>query len=167
MAEVLIKYFSSVFTTEDINSPPVPVTKFEGDKSDHLGQLFVTLEMIAKKIKKMINHLELVGYHQNMEIVKQISTPLVKVYDFSLQDGIVLSLGKKQNTFRCYIKRDRGKKLQTSELNIKALETLIRDHMVELLVKHQLINTSQHRFLKSKVMSNQSLMFFWKKIQSR
>ena len=48
MAEVLNEYFSSVFTTEDISSLPVPVTKFEGNKSEHLGQLFVTPEMIAK-----------------------------------------------------------------------------------------------------------------------
>ena len=50
MAEVLNEYFSSVFTTEDISSLPVPFTKFEGNKSEHLGQLF---EMIAQKIKKI------------------------------------------------------------------------------------------------------------------
>ena len=53
MAEVVNAYFSSVFTTEDISSLPVPFTKFEGNTSKHLGQLFVTPEMIAKKIKKM------------------------------------------------------------------------------------------------------------------
>ena len=53
MAQVLNEYFSSVFTTEDISSLPVPFTKFEGNTSEHLGQLFVTPEMIAKKIKKM------------------------------------------------------------------------------------------------------------------
>ena len=53
MAEVLNEYFSSVFTTEDISSFPVPFTKFEGNKSEHLGQLFVTPEIIAKKIKKV------------------------------------------------------------------------------------------------------------------
>ena len=50
MAEVLNEYFSSVFTTEDI-SFPVPFTKFEGIKSEHLGQLFVIPEIIAKKMK--------------------------------------------------------------------------------------------------------------------
>ena len=66
MAEVLNEYFSSVFTTEDISSLPVPFTKFEGSKSEHLGQLFVTPEIIAKKLRwKIINHLELMGYHQN------------------------------------------------------------------------------------------------------
>ena len=33
MAEVLNEYFSSVFTTEDISSLPVPFNKFEGIKS--------------------------------------------------------------------------------------------------------------------------------------
>ena len=51
MAEVLNEYFSSVFTTEDISSLPVPFTKFEGNKPEHLGQLFVTPEMIAKKLR--------------------------------------------------------------------------------------------------------------------
>ena len=41
----------------------------------------------------------------------------------------------------------------------KLLETLIKDHMVEFLVKHKLISTSQHGFLKTKVMSDQSLFF--------
>ena len=53
MAEFLNEYFSSVFTTEDISSLPIPVTKFEADKSEHLGQLIVTPEIITKKIKKM------------------------------------------------------------------------------------------------------------------
>ena len=49
MAEVQNAYYSSVFTTKDISS--LPVTKF-----DHYGQLFVTPEMIAKKIKNMKDH---------------------------------------------------------------------------------------------------------------
>ena len=53
MAKVLNEYFSSVFTTKYISSLPVPFTKFEGSKSEHLGELFVTPEIIAKKIKKM------------------------------------------------------------------------------------------------------------------
>ena len=52
-AEVLNEYISSVFTTENISSLPVPFTKFEGNTSEHLGQLFVTPEMIATKIKKI------------------------------------------------------------------------------------------------------------------
>ena len=61
MAEDLNEYFSSVFTKEDISSLPLPARKCDGDESQNLGQLFVTPEMISKKIKMMkkINHLEL------------------------------------------------------------------------------------------------------------
>ena len=40
-----------MFTGEDICSLPKPYIKFEGAKSDHLGLLIVTSEMVAKKIK--------------------------------------------------------------------------------------------------------------------
>ena len=42
----------------------------------------------------------------------------------------------------------------------KLLETLIRDHMVEFLVKHKLINTSQHWFLKARSCLTNLLCFF-------
>ena len=32
----------------------------------------------------------------------------------------------------------------------KVLETIIRDHMMNFLIKHKLINPSQHGFLKAK-----------------
>ena len=38
---------------EDIHSLPVLVTTFEGDQSYHLGNVFVTPEMVASTIKKM------------------------------------------------------------------------------------------------------------------
>ena len=53
MAEDLNGYFSSVFTKEDISSLPVADAKFPDAKSDYLGPLVVTPEMVAKKIKAM------------------------------------------------------------------------------------------------------------------
>ena len=41
----------------------------------------------------------------------------------------------------------------------KCLEILIRDHMVEFLVKYKLINTSQHGFLKARSCLK-NLLFF-------
>ena len=43
----------SVFTGEDISLLQVPYAKFQEAKSDYLGQLIVTSEMVAKKIKAM------------------------------------------------------------------------------------------------------------------
>ena len=53
MAEDLNGYFSSVFTREDSRSLPVPDAKFQEAKSDYLGLLIVTPEMVAKKIQAM------------------------------------------------------------------------------------------------------------------
>ena len=145
-------YFSSVFTTEDISSLPIPVTKFEADKSEHLGQLFVTPEMIAKKIKKMKDNKSpgVDGMPPNLlkEIVEQISTPLAKVFTLSLQ-GIVPSEWKEANFTLLFKKGLRNKPenyrpVSLTSVVCKLLETLIRDHMVEFLVKHKLLNISQH-----------------------
>ena len=83
MTEVLNEYFSSVFTTEDISSFSIPFTKFKGNKSEHLGQLFVTPEMIAQKIRKMKDNkspgVDGIPPKLLKEIVEQISTPLTKL----------------------------------------------------------------------------------------
>ena len=88
------EYFSSVFTTEDISSLPVPFTKFEDNKSEHLGQLFVTPEMIAQKIKKVKDNkspgVDGIPPKLLKEIVEQISTPLANFFNLSLE-GIVPS----------------------------------------------------------------------------
>ena len=111
MAEVLNEYFSSVSTTEDISSLLVPFTKFEGNKSEHLGQLFVTPEMIAKKMKKMKDNkssgFDGIPPKLLKEIVEQISTPLAKMFNLSLEEGIVPSEWKEAK-LRRYLRRDRG-----------------------------------------------------------
>ena len=90
MAEALNEHFSSVFTTEDISSLLVPFTKFEGSKSEHLGQLFVTPKMIEKKIKKLkdnkLPRVDGIPPKLLKEIVEQISTPLAKVFNLSLEE---------------------------------------------------------------------------------
>ena len=103
MAEVLNEYFSSVFTTEDISSLPVPFTNFEGSTSEHLGQLFVTPEIIAKKIKKMKDikspGVDGIPPKLHKEIVEQISTPLAKLFNLSLEEGIVPSQWKRSKNY--------------------------------------------------------------------
>ena len=169
MAEVLNEYFSSVFTTEDISSLPVPFTKFECNESEHLGQLFVTPEIIAKKIKKMKDNkspgVDGIPPKLLKEIVEQISTPLAKVFNVSLDKGIVPSEWKEANITPLFKKGSRKKPenyrpVSLTSVVCKLLETLIRDHMVEFLVKHKLINTSQHGFLKPRSCLTNLLCFF-------
>ena len=154
MAEVLNEYFSSVFTTKDISSLPVPFTKFEGNKSEQLGQLFVTPEMIAKKIKKMKDNkspgVDGIPPKLLKENVEQISTPLKFFFNLSLEEKVP-SEWKEANITPVLQKGSRNKPENNRPVSLtsvvcKVLETLIRDHIVEFLVKHK----SQRGFLKAR-----------------
>ena len=108
MAEDLNGYFSSVFTREDISSLPVPDTKFQEAKSDYLGQLVVTPEMVAKKIKAMKDNtspgVDGIPPRLMMETVEQINITLARVFNLSLKEGVLN--GKKQTSYH-YLKRVR------------------------------------------------------------
>ena len=81
------------------------------------------------------------------EIVEQISTPFTKLFNLSLEEEIVPSDWKEANITPLFKKGSRKKPenyrpVSLTSVVCKLLETLIRDHMVEFLVKHKLINTS-------------------------
>ena len=62
-------------------------------KSVHLGQLIVTPEMVAKKIKAMKNNkspgADGIPPKLLMEAIEQISIPLARVCNLSLKEGVV------------------------------------------------------------------------------
>ena len=114
--------------------------------------------MIAKKIKKMKDNkspgVDGIPPKLLKEIVEQISTPLTKLFNLSLEEGIIPSEWKEANITPLFKKGSRNKQdnyrpVSFTSVVCKLFETLIRDHMVEFLVKHKLINTSQHGFLKA------------------
>ena len=89
------------------------------------------------------------------EIVEQISTPLAKVFNLSLEERIIPSEWKEASSRPLFKNGLRNKPenyrpVSLTSVVCKLLETLIRDSMVEFLVKHNLINTSQHGFLKAR-----------------
>ena len=124
--------------------------------------------MIAKKIKKMKDN-KLPGVDGMppkllKEIVEQISTPLAKLFNLPLEEGTVPSEWKEANIMPLFKKGLRNKPenyrpVSLTSVVYKLLKTLIRDHMVAFLVKHKLINTSQHGFLKARSCLT-NLMFF-------
>ena len=125
--------------------------------------------MIAKKIKKMKDNkspgVDGIPPKLLKESVDQISTPLAKWFNLSLEEGIVPSEWKEANITPLFKKGSRKKPenyrpVSLTSVVCKLLETLIRDHMVEFLVKHKLINTSQHGFLKARSCLTNLLCFF-------
>ena len=168
MAEDLNGYFSSVFTKEDISSLPVADAKFQGAKSDYLGPLVVTPELVAKKIKAMKDNkspgVDGIPPKLLMETVEQISIPLARVFNLSLKEGVVPFEWKEANIIPLFKKGSRNKSenyrpVSLTSVICKLLERLIKDHMVEFLVKHTLLNSSQHGFLKARSCLTNMLCF--------
>ena len=159
MAEELNMHFSSVFTREDTSLVPVPETKFEGSEGERLGQLFVTPEVVANKVNNMKENkspgVDGISPKILTETVEQISTPLAHVFDMSLQEGIVPLEWKEAHIIPLFKKGSRSKSVNYRPVSLtsvicKVLETIIRDHMMDFLIKHKLINPSQHGFLKAR-----------------
>ena len=169
MAEELNMHFSSVFTREDTSSLPVPETKFEGSEGERLGQLVVTPEVVANKINNMKENkspgVDGIAPKILKETVEQICTPLAHVFNMSLQEGIVPLEWKEANIIPLFKKGSRNKSVNYRPVRLtsvicKVLETIIRDHMMDFLIKHKLINPSQHGFLKARSCLTNLLCFF-------
>ena len=159
MAEELNMHFSSVFTREDTSSIPVPETKFKGSEGEMLGQVVVTPEVVANKINNMKENkspgVDGIAPKILKETVEQICTPLAHLFNMSLQEGIVPFVWKEANIIPLFKKGSRNKSVNYRPVSLtsvicKLLETIIRDHMTDFLIKHKLINPSQHGFLKAK-----------------
>ena len=117
--------------------------------------------MIANTIKKMIDNkspgVDGIPPKLLTEIIEQISTALAKLFIncLSLEEGIFPSEWKEANITPLFTKGSRNKPenyrpVSLTSVVCKLLETLIRDNMVELFVKHKLITTSQLGFLKAR-----------------
>ena len=142
MAEDLNGYFSSVFTKEYISSLPVADAKFQGAKSDYLGPLVVTPELVAKKIKAMKDNksrgVDGIPPKLLMETLEQISIPLSRVFNLSLKEGVVPFEWKEANIIPLFKKGSRNKSenyrpVSLTSVICKLLERLIKDHMVDFL----------------------------------
>ena len=125
--------------------------------------------MIAKKIKKTKDNISpgVDGIPPKLlkEIVEQICTPLAKVFILSLEEEIVPSEWKEANITPLFKKGSTNKAenyrpMSLTSVVCKLLEILNRDHILEFLVKHKFINTSQHGFLKARSCLTNLLCFF-------
>ena len=132
-------HFSSVFTREDTSSLPVPETKFNGPEGEMLGQLVVTPEIAATKIKDMKENkspgVDGISPKILKETVEQISTPLAHVFNMSLREGIVPSKWKEANIIPLFQKGSRNESVNYRPVNLtsvicKLLETIFSGHMI-------------------------------------
>ena len=89
------------------------------------------------------------------------------MFNLSLKEGVVPVDWKETNIIPLFKKGSRNKSenyrpVSLTSVICKLLERLIKDHMVDFLVRNKLLNPSQHGFLKSRSCLT-NVMFFWKK----
>ena len=110
--------------------------------------------MKIKKIKAMKDNkshrVDVIPPKLLIETVEQISIPLARVFNLSLKEGLVPFEWKEANIIPLFKKGSRNKSENYRPVICKLLERLIKDHMVDFLVKHKLLNSSQHGFLKAR-----------------
>ena len=87
------------------------------------------------------------------------------MFNMSLQEGIVPLEWKEANIIPLFKKGPRNKSVNHRPVSLtsvicKLLETIIRDHMMDFLIKHKLINPSQQGFLKASSCLKNLLCFF-------
>ena len=155
MAEELNMHFSSVFTRDDASSLPVPETHFKGSEGEMLGQFVVTTEVVVGKINTMKENkspgVDGISPKLLKETVEQISRPLVHMFNMSLQEGIVPFDWKEANIIPLFKKGSRNKSVNYRPVSLtsvpvicKLLESIIRDHVMDFIIKHKLINLRGH-----------------------
>ena len=123
-----------------------------------LEQLVVTPGMIEAKIKGLKDNkspgADGISPRLLNAIVHDISVPLAIAFNLSMQDGItkgvenanIIPIFKKGS--RC--NSEKYKPVSLTSVICKLLESLLRDHMVDFLTRHSLINQTQHVFLKGR-----------------
>ena len=102
-----------------------------------MGQLLVTPEVVASQISNMKENkspgIDGISPKILKETVEQISTPLVYVFNMTLQEGIVPLDWKEANIIPLFRKGSRNKSVNYRPVSLtsvisKLLETIIRDH---------------------------------------
>ena len=158
MAESINEYCSTVFTIEDINALPATGQLLEEGKTC-LEQLVVTPGMIEANIKGLKDNkspgADGISPRLLKDIVDDISVPLAKAFNLSIQDGIVSRECKNANKIPIFKKGSRCKSenyrpVSLTSVICKLLVSLLHDHMVDFLTRHSLINQTRHDFLKGR-----------------
>ena len=170
-AETLNNFFASVFTVEDLsNIPPAPVSSI----NEVVYSILITPELVRDKLlalkpNKSPGHDKWHPYFLR-EIADVICHPLSILFKKSLKDGAHDSW--KKATIAAIYKK--GKKSEpgnyrpvslTSVIS-KVMESIVRDAMVEHMMKNNLFSNDQHGFVPGRDCITQLLvcMEIWTKM---
>ena len=151
-ASILNKYFSSVFTVEDISTLPQPPAT---DHAQDLSDVTITADMVRSKLKglKTTSSPGPDRIHPRVltEAADQLAEPLTVIYNKSIQSGCLPDDWKLGTVVPILKKGDKSKPenyrpVSLTAIPCKVLESIIRDQLMAHLEDRQLLSRHQHGF---------------------
>ena len=159
-ADLLNKYFVSVFTKEDLTNIPEPVKIFVGGSNNEgINKIEISEEMVYNKLTE-INVNKCIGVddlHPKLlyELRGELVKPLCALFNLSLETSFIPQDWRDANVTPLFKKGSRNmaenyRPISLSSKIGKILESIIKDNIVSHLEKLSLIRDSQHGFRKGR-----------------
>ena len=159
-ADLLNRYFVSVFTNEDLNYIPEPDNVFvDRNVNDGLIKVEVNETIVYKKLTEInVNKTAGVdGIHPKLlfELKNELANPLSKLFSLSVELSIVPQDWRDANVTPLFKKGSRNQPENYRPISLtsiigKILESIIKDNLVKHLESYNLIRDSQHGFRKGR-----------------
>ena len=155
MADILQRQFCSVFSDPD--NPSKELYNIETEYDEPLTEVNITLEDIDKAIKEIKPHSSSTNDDMPAILIKQCSTtinyPLLLIWSQSLDSGYVYPQYKQQIITPLHKKESRAvpenyRPICPTSHSSKTCERIVRDKIVDHLVRNNLICKHQHGFRK-------------------
>jgi Reverse transcriptase (RNA-dependent DNA polymerase) len=168
VAELLNRFFSSVFTREDTANIPDPEPT--GCREETSG-----VKITAKKVKAKIRKLradgaagpDKMGPFLLKQLADEIAWPLSIVMRTSLRDGDVPEDWRTTNVtpvFKKGARNDPGnyRPVSLTSVSCRLMESIVKDQIIKHLEKNGLVRKSQHGFMAGRSCTSNLLAFLEK-----
>jgi len=166
MAQLLNKFFTSVFTHENTNEiPSMPALPSRSEIND----IEINPSLVEKKINAMKNSSasgpDDISVTLLKNFSKELSVPLSIIFKKSMDRGELPSDWKLGNITPIFKKGSKKKAENYRPISItcvacRLLESIIKDQIVEHLAVNNLIKATQHGFMKNKSTVTNLIEFF-------
>lgn len=174
MAGHLNNYFKTVFLNKETSKVPAPEIITVNNVRDKLMCINITKPALLSKLNKL-NVTKSHGpdniYPRVIKEIKdEIAYPIVKLFNKSIQEGVVPQDWKDANVSPIFKKGSKSKAenyrpISLTSILCRLLENCIRDVLVDHLEANNLIHETQHGFRKQKSCLTNLLEFFDKVIK--
>ena len=155
LADLLNRYFCSVFTKENLSNIPEAEQIFQGNSEDKLSNIVITEQMVLEKlnnlnVNKSLGPDEISG-KLLFEIRHELVGPLTKIFNYSISQGIVPQDWRDANVVPLFKKCSKKQCQNYRPVSLtsvvgKILEKIVKDFIAKHLNEHELLKDSQHGF---------------------